>query len=225
MYTILGPDNQTKHGPGDLEQVRQWIAAGLANEQTLVYQESENDRVPLDTIPELAALLKPVAAPIPIDRPDTPKVFGIMNIIFGAMMILFSPVVLSGVLAAVAGISFVETLFKFFGSIFGVQLSMFSALKTLGIVFAVVFVVASILYLISGIGLMKYCGWARKLALGNAALIIVFAIFYTIYRSTKLADSMGSLGFVEIVLLGKLIFYPGIQLGLLTRPAVRDSCP
>ena len=53
MYTILGPDNQTKRGPGDLEQVRQWIAAGLATAQPLVYQEGATDRVPLEPIPEL----------------------------------------------------------------------------------------------------------------------------------------------------------------------------
>ena len=228
MYTILGPDNQTQHGPSDLKQVRQWIADGLAYSKTLVFKEGATDWEALESLPELASLLQPAKPLPPSARPNSPKVFGIMNIIFSILMLLVSPVFLLGTFAIVWGITSAEQLFKISGQFFPIIPDMFHAIKTQANFFAVVgvfFVIAAILYLISGIGLVKYRGWGRKIAMGNAAFIIVFAIFYAIYRTTKLADITGPLRVDEIVMLALWIIYSGIQLGLLTRPTVRDACP
>lgn len=228
MYTILGPDNQTQHGPGDLKQVRQWIADGLAKAKTRVRKEGETDWEPLESLPELATLFQAAKPPSSLEKPNSPKVFGIMNIIFSTLMLLASPVLLLGTFAVVWGITSTEQLLKIFGQFFPKILSMLDAIKTQANFFAVVgvfFVIAAILYIISGIGLVKYRGWGRKIALGNATFIVVFAIFYAFYRITKLADITGPLRVGEIVMLAQWIIYSGIQLGLLTRPTVRDACP
>ena len=56
MYTLLGSDNQ-QYGPVSEEDVRQWIQAGRANGQTLVYKQSAAEWAALSTFPEFAGLL------------------------------------------------------------------------------------------------------------------------------------------------------------------------
>lgn len=56
MYKIIGAD-QKEYGPVTSDQIRQWIAEGRANAQTLVQAEGGPDWKPLSAIPEFAEAL------------------------------------------------------------------------------------------------------------------------------------------------------------------------
>lgn len=53
MYRIIGADQQ-EYGPVSSEGLRQWIADGRANSQTLVQREGETGWQPLGSLPEFA---------------------------------------------------------------------------------------------------------------------------------------------------------------------------
>ncbi len=61
-YKILGSD-QKEYGPVTLEQLRQWMAEGRVNAQTMVQPEGATDWKPVSTFPELMPLTALTAAP------------------------------------------------------------------------------------------------------------------------------------------------------------------
>jgi len=54
MYKIIGA-NQVEYGPINADQVRQWIAEGRINAQTLAQAEGETNWRPITSFPEFAA--------------------------------------------------------------------------------------------------------------------------------------------------------------------------
>ena len=56
MYKIIGADGR-QYGPVAVEAVREWIAAGRANAQTMVQPEGATDWKPLGSLPEFAEAL------------------------------------------------------------------------------------------------------------------------------------------------------------------------
>jgi prepilin-type processing-associated H-X9-DG protein len=60
MYKILGAD-QKEYGPVSAEQVREWVAQGRANAQTLVQPEGATDWRPLPEFADFAEVLNPAA--------------------------------------------------------------------------------------------------------------------------------------------------------------------
>lgn len=54
MYKIIGA-NQTEYGPVSAEQIRQWIAEGRVNAQTLAQAEGETGWKPISQFPEFSA--------------------------------------------------------------------------------------------------------------------------------------------------------------------------
>ena len=56
MYKILGTD-QKEYGPVSADQLRQWIAEGRANAQTMVFTEGWTEWKPLSSLPEFSAAL------------------------------------------------------------------------------------------------------------------------------------------------------------------------
>jgi prepilin-type processing-associated H-X9-DG protein len=61
MYKIVGADQQ-EYGPVGADQIREWMASGRVNSQTLVQAEGSAEWLPLVSYPELAA---PVAGSSP----------------------------------------------------------------------------------------------------------------------------------------------------------------
>ncbi len=61
MYRITGADGK-EYGPVSADQVRQWVAEGRANAQTLVQAEGRTEWKPLAVYPELTM---PSAGPTP----------------------------------------------------------------------------------------------------------------------------------------------------------------
>lgn len=58
MYKIIGAD-QKEYGPVTTDQLRQWIAEGRVNAQTLIQAEGQTGWQPLSAFPELAPGLPP----------------------------------------------------------------------------------------------------------------------------------------------------------------------
>jgi hypothetical protein len=61
MYKIIGADQQ-EYGPVGAEEIREWLASGRVNSQTLVQAEGSTEWLPLASFSELAA---PVAGSTP----------------------------------------------------------------------------------------------------------------------------------------------------------------
>ena len=99
MYKILGSD-QAQYGPVAADQVRQWIAEGRLDANSLLQPEGAADWKPLNAFPEFAALVAPAhssatpptisAAPtaVPV-HPATNKmaiaglVMGVLSVVIG----------------------------------------------------------------------------------------------------------------------------------------------
>jgi hypothetical protein len=67
MYKIIGAD-QKEYGPVTAQEVRQWVAEGRANGQTLVQSEGATDWRPLASYPEFSGFTgappPPVLGPV-----------------------------------------------------------------------------------------------------------------------------------------------------------------
>ena|SRR6185436_6583282 len=74
MYKIVGGD-QREYGPITSDQVREWIAQGRANGQTLASFEGSAWK-PLSTFPEFADALR-TASPPPISQPGASGIPGV----------------------------------------------------------------------------------------------------------------------------------------------------
>jgi GYF domain 2 len=64
MYKIIGVDKK-EYGPVSAEQIRQWIADGRVNGQTLVQAEGSVDWKPLASFAEFTLALSPQPVPAP----------------------------------------------------------------------------------------------------------------------------------------------------------------
>jgi hypothetical protein len=71
MYKIIGGD-QKEYGPVSAEQIRQWIAEGRANGQTLVLPQGATEWRPLSALPEFAVLVGTLAPSPPPFGPGGP---------------------------------------------------------------------------------------------------------------------------------------------------------
>jgi hypothetical protein len=65
MYKIIGAD-QKQYGPVTEAEMRQWIAEGRVNAQTLIQAEGQTDWRPLSTFPEFANTASPLPASAPL---------------------------------------------------------------------------------------------------------------------------------------------------------------
>jgi hypothetical protein len=107
MYTIVGGDGQ-RYGPVSADQLRQWVAQGRANGQTLTYREG-GDWKPLSTYPEFADLAAPTIGsgpePQPIAGPGSGVVSepGLVPEVPPSTELVRSMIQVPGVLVAVTG--------------------------------------------------------------------------------------------------------------------------
>jgi hypothetical protein len=94
MFKIIGGDGR-QYGPVSADQVRQWIAEGRANAQTLVQAEGSVEWKPLGLFPEFASSTAPPVTPstpppaptAPVTRPVTNNM-AVAGLIFGLIGIL-----------------------------------------------------------------------------------------------------------------------------------------
>ena len=91
MYKIIGADGR-EYGPVSAEQLRQWIAEGRANAQTLTQAAGSADWKPLGSLPEFSQAAPPatlgVSSPTPpLRRAPSPTTNGmaVAGLIFGLL--------------------------------------------------------------------------------------------------------------------------------------------
>src|SRR5882672_11275448 len=88
MYKVIGADGR-EYGPVSAEQVRQWIADGRANAQTLIQGEDSTEWKPLANFPELVPSAVPPRVPLPTTQKppgaDKKIAAGICGIILGGL--------------------------------------------------------------------------------------------------------------------------------------------
>ncbi len=65
MYKIIGAD-QKQYGPVSADEIRQWIAEGRINSQTLLQADSQTDWRPLSSFPEFATVAQPMPSGVPL---------------------------------------------------------------------------------------------------------------------------------------------------------------
>lgn len=218
MYKIIGADQQ-EYGPISADQIRQWVAEGRANSQTKVCAEGSDEWKPLSAFPELASIASSSAtAPgvVPAKPPGVIKVFGILNIVFGGMGLLCSPLSL---IALVVPMSSKQQ--------FGYTPFMVHWL----IVSVIIGMMGAVVMLASGIGLCKMKEWGRKLAIYYAIFGCIMPIISTIVTLShpimtggpnpefqKMAQMVG-------VLAGIVIgwTYNGLLIYFLTKPSVKEA--
>jgi hypothetical protein len=85
MYKIIGGDGQ-QYGPATAAQIREWVAAGRANAQTLAQAEGAVEWKPLNSFSEFADVSTAAIAPPLIGTTDLRKsklVAGILGILVG----------------------------------------------------------------------------------------------------------------------------------------------
>ena len=87
MYKIIGADGR-EYGPVSLEQLRQWLAEGRANAQTLTQAVGTTDWKPLASVAGVTTVysLPPVAPPLTTPVPDFRKsriAAGLLGIFLG----------------------------------------------------------------------------------------------------------------------------------------------
>jgi TM2 domain-containing membrane protein YozV len=85
MYKIIGGDGQ-QYGPATAAQIKEWVAAGRANAQTLAQAEGAVEWKPLNSFPEFADLATGPGAPPLLAATDLRKsklVAGILGILVG----------------------------------------------------------------------------------------------------------------------------------------------
>jgi hypothetical protein len=82
MYKIIGADGR-EYGPVSAEQLRQWIAEGRANPQTLMQAVGSTEWKPLTLFQELSPSMPPTALPAP--KTNSMAVAGLVFGLLGLM--------------------------------------------------------------------------------------------------------------------------------------------
>src|SRR5258707_374960 len=87
MYKMVGADGRI-YGPVTAEQLREWIAAGRANAQTMLQSEGSIEWKPRGSFPESASKAAPPAVPPlfpPVDLRKSKLVAGLLGIFLGGL--------------------------------------------------------------------------------------------------------------------------------------------
>ena len=221
MYKIVGADGK-EYGPVTSDQLRQWITQGRANADTRVLPEGADQWVLLGSLPEFGLTPAPGAAAPPLrtwpaapfhasNPPGSIRVFGIINIILGSLGLLCLPF-------TIIGLVLMPTAMK--------QFDESPLIKQWMVASTVLSIVGSILMLTSGIGLIKYKAWARKLAVYYAAFASVMNVvggFITFGAFSSASNSPERIGGMVGGVFGTLIWlvYNLLLIYFLTRREAR----
>jgi TM2 domain-containing membrane protein YozV len=89
MYKIIGGDGQ-QYGPATAAQIREWIALGRANAQTLAQIEGSQEWKPLSSYSDFADLASALTAPTPphlgpVDVRKSKLAAGLLGILVGGL--------------------------------------------------------------------------------------------------------------------------------------------
>ena len=161
MYKIIGGDGK-EYGPVSADDLRRWIAEGRVNAQTRIQGGESADWRPLGEFPEFAlpAFTAPLTPPPggPVKAPTFIKVFSILNMVFGGLGLICTPINFISIPMATRTLGYSPLMksYLIFSSVWGL--------------------IGAVALLASGIGLWKLRAWARKLAVWYSVLALVLGV-------------------------------------------------
>ena len=148
-----------------------------------------------------------------MSKPVAVKVFGILNIVFGSLGLVTSP------------LNFVNI---------GQSVEIFEAegfFRTWLYISIGITPILSLILLILGIGLLRYKEWGRQGTVIYSWFTIILGIFSSVITVGSLASRLGDsnpviIGAVVGGIIGTVIglIYPIISLVFLTRPSAKEAC-
>lgn len=172
MYRIIGADGR-EYGPMSLEDLRNRLTEGRANNQTKARREDATEWQPLGTFPEFSASDSP-SAPQPPGKPSTPRfmrVFSIVNIVAGCLGLIDVP-------------------FLFFRTAMSLQYADVSQLIWYWAVLRALWQILWIAVLLaSGLGLWKLEPWARVLVTRLAPVAIAMGLADIVFQLMLFDDA------------------------------------
>ncbi len=211
-------------GPVSPEELLRLLATGTLAADVYVWAEGMSEWRPASEIVELGGHLPPVSSaeelmPPSIIRPKPVTVFGILNIIFGILGLLCTPLAIA--------VTFLPNQPE------GLQLG--PAMKAYGIVGHIIGFAVSILLLAAGIGLLHLKRWARKASYGYGWFALVWALVglavnVIVYSSMLPKASPETMPAVVGGLVGGMcggivgLVYPIFLIVYMKRPLVVEAC-
>lgn len=208
--------NNQQVGPVSRDEITRLIAEQILTPDSYVWAEGMEDWQLIGQIPEFAAIIPAGYKP---PRPQSVTVLGILNIVFGGMSLMCSPLGIIGLIMPQPNSPFQMTagmkLFAFTGYIFG-------------FIFAVVL-------LVSGIGLLKLKSWARQAAYIYGWVAIVWGILGLFVNLILFMPNLSGVsqeampavigGIIGGMCGGVLgLIYPAILVIFLRKPHVIEAC-
>lgn len=206
MFKIIGGDGR-QYGPITPEQLREWIAAGRANGQTMVQREGETDWNSLSSLAEFADALAGTPSPVQLPLAEPTPAPGVPD-----PNALADEVIARGVSVSIGsclGRAW-EMMMSDFWTIMGVSALILIILSSTGIIAGP---------LIGGL----FCYYLKKIRRQPAQLSDAFAgfssLFLPLFLGALVASLLTSVGFA-------ICFFPGVYLAVawkLTLPIIVDK--
>lgn len=203
-------------GPVSRDEILRLITQQALTGESYVWAEGMENWQRLESIPDLAAF---IPAGQGRQRPKCVKVLGILNIIFGGLALLCSPLGIISLLIPQPNSPFQLT----------------PEMKLLSLVGYGVGFIASIVLLASGIGLLNLRKWARQTAYIYGWFAIVWGILSSIANGIMFSSSLSGaspeempivIGGIASGMCGGLVglIYPVILIIFLRKPRVIAAC-
>jgi len=146
MFNIIGADGK-QYGPVSADQIRQWVAEGRANSQSMVQVPGTTEWRPLASIPELLPLSIPSAYVPPIQNSPLALagfICSIVSVTFGLCCCYGLPFNLVGIGLSIAGLVQVRNQPERFQG---------RGLAMAGLILGILSILLGILFLILGVAL------------------------------------------------------------------------
>ena len=207
--------NNQQFGPVSRDDILHQISLGLLTAESYVWTEGMENWQPVGLTPELAAFLPAGVA----QRPQSVTVFGILNIVFGGMSLMCSPVGIISILIPQPNSPF--------------QLG--GGMKLYTLVSYGIGMIMAVVLLTSGIGLLKLKNWARQTAFVYGWIAIGWSILGVIITGLLLSSNLrdvsqealpAAIGGMVGGMCGGLIglIYPVLLIIFMRKPHVIEAC-
>lgn len=212
--------NNQQFGPVGRDQIAHLLSQGLLTPFSYVWTEGMDQWQPVGQLPEFAAVAAVAAGePSPPQRPTAVTVLGTLNIIFGGLSLLCSPLGIIGLLVPQPQSPFQLSA--------GMKMTAFVS-YCVGLIFAVIL-------LASGVGLLKLKSWARQMAYiygwvaliwGILGIIVNAILFIPALNNIPQEAAPGIIGGLIGGFCGGLLglIYPVFLIVYLRKPHIVSAC-
>lgn len=219
VWYYMAEGQQT--GPVGLEEMRGLVEQGVVTPQTMVWREGMADWVPARQAPELFTA-RPVYAPGAVaaggvggaGRPTVVTVFGILNIVFGTLGVICSPLSI-----AVLYMPITEQ-----------EIHITPAMRVYAVVGGIVGVFMGLLLIAAGIGLLNLRAWARKVSYGYGWFAVVWGVIglglNLVWNLPEMERGPEAVGGMCGGICGGVVglIYPVLLIIFMRKPQVVEAC-